>query len=197
MENIKKIDDFQNFTFNNLPIHLKILKINEIIQNFPDERKIDVCENCRNKIGDFKQYNNFIQDTNICSICFTTNDVLNYSIVELVEKAGLKAEEFYNYVGENKAVYNGLRCSNSHREMQIKKNEIILNEEDFKNKLRELEEKYSSFLDPFVYNREENFRQNLKRYFERCKKLFYKDIRQKNNKLYIIEYKSLCDKYYH
>jgi membrane-bound lytic murein transglycosylase MltF len=81
--------------------------------------------------------------------------------------------------------------------MQIKKNEIILNEEDFKNKLRELEEKYSSFLDPFVYNREENFRQNLKRYFERCKKLFYKDIRQKNNKLYIIEYKSLCDKYYH
>lgn len=192
----KTIEDFKKVNFINLSVENKILKINEIIKSFPNERKIDICENCRYKNGDYKQYNNFLQDTKICSICFETSDLLNYSILELVEKSGLTADEFYNYVNEKNVTYNGLRCSNSYLEMEIKKDEIFNNGENFMKELEMLKKKYPSALSVFVYDREQNFRQNFKRYFERCKKLYPKDIREKNSELFMIEYQLLIDKYY-
>ncbi|OXA65576.1 hypothetical protein B0A67_24285 [Flavobacterium aquidurense] len=139
-DNIKTTEDFKNVSFINLSVENKILKINQIIQNFPSERKVDICESCRNKNGDFKQYNNFLQDTNICSLCFETSDLLNYSILELVEKSGLTADEYYNYVDEeSKITYNGLRTSYSYQEIskiksEKQQNDALIYAQDKENK---------------------------------------------------------------
>lgn len=173
MYNRNRIEEeaFQNISFTNLSIPQRILKINRLIKNFSSERKIDICENCRNLNGDFKKYNNFLTDGSMCSICFRTDDTLNYTIVELVEKASLTAENFYNYIDENNVVYNGLRRSISFEESQIIKKEMMLYEENkqsFLKDIKDLNDKYS-LLNCFEYNKEESLLQNLKRYIEHIK----------------------------
>lgn len=104
----KTISDFENLNFQNLSISAKIEKINEIIKNFPDERKYDICEMCRSKMGDLKKYNNYIEDGGKCSLCFISCDVLNYSILELVEKAEIDIQDYFYYDVQGKS-YSGLR----------------------------------------------------------------------------------------
>lgn len=124
---------FENLSFDNLSIPNKIYKINEIIKNFPDERKHDICESCRHKIGDLKQYNAFIQDGGICSSCLKGTEVLNYSILELIEKSKVSFDDYYNYTEItkkenviNSITYNGLRKYwNYHLLMEIKKEKEI------------------------------------------------------------------------
>lgn len=106
--------DFKNVNFDGLSIPEKIGKINTLIADFSPERKIDVCPECRKKTGDFKEYSPFLEDTAICSVCFVTNDVINYSIIELVEKSKLDVNDFYNYIVQStphKTVFNGKRTS--------------------------------------------------------------------------------------
>lgn len=107
---LQTIENFKEINFGGLSIPEKIEKINSIILTFPLERKIDICRYCRAERGDLKQYNVYIQDGSMCSLCLEGHDVLNYSIVELVELAGLKIEDFY-FFNDNGKHYHGLRKS--------------------------------------------------------------------------------------
>ena len=194
-------EEIQKVNFNNLSISQRILKINKIIENFPSERKIDICEVCRNLNGDFKKYNNFLTDGSMCSICLRTDDTLNYTIVELVEKAGLTAEDFYNYIDVNNVTYNGLRRSNNFEESQIIKEERMVyehNRQSFLQDMKNLDDKYS-LLKCFEYNKGENLLQNLKRFIEHLKFHWnhrYGHQRQKNYELYRKEFNILIKKHF-
>lgn len=91
--------EFNNFNFNGMSIPEKIEKINNIILSFPDERKVDICDSCRAKYGDFRKFN-LLSDCGMCSICQTCNEVINYGIIELVNIAGLSEQEYYLYVNQ-------------------------------------------------------------------------------------------------
>ena len=73
-------------------------------------------------------------------MCFETSDLLNYSILELVEKSGLTADEYYNYVDEeSKITYNGLRTSYSYQEIskiksEKQQNDALIYAQDKENK---------------------------------------------------------------
>lgn len=110
----KTISNFENLSFENLSIPAKIKKINKIIEDFPDERKHDICESCRYAMGDLKQYNPYIQDGGTCTVCLQSTEVLNYSILELVERAAISFQDYYVYIGSKENEKNNMTWDGAH-----------------------------------------------------------------------------------
>lgn len=109
-------------------IPAKILKINKQISEFPPERRINICGTCREKNGDFKKYNPYLEDAGICNNCGGLADLINYSILELVENSGLTPEQFYHYYDKDKKEdVCGLRIIE--KEMQLETRKEISKEE--------------------------------------------------------------------
>lgn len=90
--------------FENLKIEEKINKINEEILNLPLEQKIDVCQSCRHRNGDFKIYDSYIQDGGFCNVCFEHREVINYTIIQLVEQANISIDEYFMQRGLRKSL---------------------------------------------------------------------------------------------
>ncbi|MDM1399049.1 hypothetical protein HX049_18135 [Myroides odoratimimus] len=95
--------------FENLTIEQKIQKINNIILHLPYDKKIDVCRSCRHKNGDFKEYDNYIQDGGFCSVCMSYKEVLNYTVIDLVEQADISIHDYFAYHAPNGEIYSGIR----------------------------------------------------------------------------------------
>lgn len=105
--------------FKDLTIEQKIEKINNIILHLSYDQKIDVCTSCRNKNGDFKEYNSYIQDGGFCSVCLNHTEVLNYTVIDLIEQADISIADYFTYHAPNGEIYSGLRKTLSDRDIDI------------------------------------------------------------------------------
>lgn len=93
-----------------LDTEAKIITINNIVINFPEERQKNICTDCRkNVIGDFKEYG-LMEDSGACSMCHNHSTyVINYSVVELVQNAQINVDDFYSFQNMDKKFISGQR----------------------------------------------------------------------------------------
>lgn len=90
------VDGVTERDFEGLTTFQKIEKINNIVENFPDYRRIHVCKVCRASLGDYRKLSQLC-DAGRCDICEVQRDVINYSTVQLVDMSGLSHADFNWY----------------------------------------------------------------------------------------------------
>lgn len=99
---------FHKEDFEGLNTGERIDKINQIITAFPEIRDTYICDSCRAERSDYRSYIS-MSDTGKCDFCKGGGEVINYSIIELVETAGVSHEDFYSYKDESGKRFEGIR----------------------------------------------------------------------------------------